>query len=147
MSEIKEKAKKAKEITHLLSSSSTEEKNQALEAMAEQLELDIDLILTANNQDLTNGKQNGLTDSLLDRLTLTKERIQDMASGLRQVIDLHDPIGQIIQEIERPNGLDIKKERVPLGVIGIIYEARPNVTVDAAGLCLKTGECRTASWQ
>ncbi|TSB46653.1 glutamate-5-semialdehyde dehydrogenase [Alkalicoccobacillus porphyridii] len=139
MSEIKDKAIQAKAITYSLASMSTEQKNQALEAMALELEQDTDQILAANAQDLLHGRENGLTDSLLDRLTLTSERIQDMALGLRQIVELDDPIGEVMEKFDRPNGLKIEKQRVPLGVIGIIYEARPNVTVDAAGLCLKTG--------
>ncbi|MDQ0205658.1 glutamate-5-semialdehyde dehydrogenase [Alkalicoccobacillus murimartini] len=139
MSEIKQKAKRAKEITYDLATISTEEKDRALVTMAKQLEQDTDLILNANAKDITNGKEQGFSDTLLDRLTLTRERIADMADGLRQVATLTDPIGEVLQEIQRPNGLKIEQKRVPLGVIGIIYEARPNVTVDAAGLCLKAG--------
>lgn len=139
MSEIIGKAKRAKEITYQLASLSTIQKNEALQVMASALESDSDAILSANAVDVENGRAAGQTKTLLDRLTLTDSRIRDMADGLRQVAELADPIGDTIQTINRPNGLRIEKKRVPLGVIGIIYEARPNVTVDAAGLCLKTG--------
>ncbi|WYP28044.1 glutamate-5-semialdehyde dehydrogenase [Alkalihalobacillus sp. FSL W8-0930] len=139
MSEIIGKAKRAKDITYHLASLTTTQKNEALYTMAQALEAESDAILTANALDVESGQAAGQTKTLLDRLTLTDSRIKDMADGLRQVAELTDPIGETIQTIDRPNGLRIEKKRVPLGVIGIIYEARPNVTVDAAGLCLKTG--------
>src|SRR5690606_2240190 len=89
--------------------------------------------------DLENGRKNGLTSALLDRLALDEKRIAGMAEGLRQIAELPDPVGDTLEEFTRPNGLHIRKIRVPIGVVGIIYEARPNVTVDAIGLCLKTG--------
>src|SRR5690606_19259363 len=89
--------------------------------------------------DIDNGRKNGTTEALLDRLRLNEQRIAAMAEGLRQIVELHDPVGSVLEEFDRPNGLLIRKVRVPLGVIGMIYEARPNVTVDAVGLCLKTG--------
>lgn len=139
MSELIQKAKKAKEITADLAVSTTEQKNEALLLIAEQLIEETDYILTENEKDILAGRKNGLTESLIDRLKLTSERIKDMADGLKQVANLADPIGEVLEEWDRPNGLQIKKVRVPLGVIGMIYEARPNVTVDASGLCLKAG--------
>ncbi|TCZ81163.1 glutamate-5-semialdehyde dehydrogenase [Paenibacillus albiflavus] len=139
MSEVIEKATLAKETTPLLANLSTLQKNTALKLMADALIEHKDSIIRANEKDLERGRENGTSTSLLDRLRLNSERIDAMAEGLLQIIDLPDPIGDVLEAFDRPNGLHIKKIRVPLGVIGIIYEARPNVTVDAAGLCLKTG--------
>ncbi len=105
--------------------------------IAEALVAQMAYILQENEKDMTIGKENGLSPSLLDRLQLTEERIQQIADGVRQVIDLPDPIGETIEQWTRPNGLLLKQIRVPLGVVGMVYEARPNVTVDAASLCLK----------
>ncbi|MHC1758018.1 MAG: glutamate-5-semialdehyde dehydrogenase [Negativicutes bacterium] len=118
---------------------STVDKNKALYMMADRLEMQQEKILSANAVDMEAGKSKGLTAALLDRLHLTPERITGMADGLRQVAALPDPVGECLGGARRPNGLDIRKVRVPFGVIAMIYEARPNVTVDAAGLCLKTG--------
>lgn len=117
----------------------TAQKNEALLAMAEALVNHAEELIAANHNDLKRGRELGTSESLLDRLKLTEERIGAIAEGLRQIAALPDPVGDTLEQIERPNGLRIEKIRVPLGVIGIIYEARPNVTVDAAGLCLKTG--------
>ncbi|MGI6113701.1 MAG: glutamate-5-semialdehyde dehydrogenase [Mahellales bacterium] len=117
----------------------TDIKNKALEAMAQSLEENTGYIIQQNAIDMENAKTKGITGALLDRLKLDEKRIRDMAVGLRQVRDLPDPIGEVLSMWKRPNGLQIGKKRVPLGVVGIIYEARPNVTVDAIGLCLKTG--------
>ena len=122
-----------------LATCSTTLKNNALLAMATALEQNQQRILTANALDIAAGEEKGLSASLLDRLRLTPSRIAAMADGLRQVAALPDPIGECLSGMRRPNGLDIQKVRVPFGVIAMIYEARPNVTVDAAGLCLKTG--------
>ncbi len=118
---------------------STGQKNAALLRMAEALVQEASSIIAANALDLQRGRENGISVSLLDRLALNESRIAAMAEGLRQVVELPDPIGDVLEAFDRPNGLSIRKVRVPLGVIGMIYEARPNVTVDAAGLCLKTG--------
>ncbi len=107
--------------------------------MAEALVNHTEELIAANKNDLKRGRELGTSESLLDRLKLTEDRIGAIAEGLRQIVELPDPVGDMLEHIERPNGLRIEKIRVPLGVIGIIYEARPNVTVDAAGLCLKTG--------
>lgn len=139
MSEVIKKATLAKATATLLASLSTQQKNNALQLMATALLQHKQSIIEANEQDLERGRQSGISSSLLDRLRLNSERIDAMAEGLTQIISLPDPIGDLLESIDRPNGLQIKKIRVPLGVIGIIYEARPNVTVDAAGLCLKTG--------
>ncbi|WP_088102388.1 glutamate-5-semialdehyde dehydrogenase [Halalkalibacter urbisdiaboli] len=139
MNELRTKAKRAQQLTYELAAKTTEEKNNALLAMASQLVEEEAFIIQENNKDIEAGKQNGMSESLLDRLTLTSARIKDMAEGLKQVVDLHDPVREVMTSFERPNGLKIEKVRVPLGVIGMIYEARPNVTVDASSLCLKTG--------
>ena len=129
----------ARQAARELATCSTTLKNNALLAMATALEQNQPRILAANALDLSAGEIKGLSASLLDRLRLTPPRIEAMADGLRQVAALPDPIGECLSGMRRPNGLDIQKVRVPFGVIAMIYEARPNVTVDAAGLCLKTG--------
>lgn len=139
LSELQIKGINAKRAARKLATLSTAIKNQALESMADALENECTAIIAANALDIENGKAKGLSQSMVDRLLLTPSRIQAMAEGLRQIVDLSDPIGEVLTTTVRPNGLEINKVRVPLGVIGIIYEARPNVTVDAAGLCLKTG--------
>ncbi|AJS58091.1 gamma-glutamyl phosphate reductase [Paenibacillus sp. IHBB 10380] len=138
-SEVRSKAALAKSASAVLNRLTTEQKNKALGAMANALRQEQQSIITANAVDLERGRQQGTPSSLLDRLALNPERIEAMAEGLEQIISLPDPVGDVLETTERPNGLLIDKIRVPLGVIGIIYEARPNVTVDAAGLCLKTG--------
>lgn len=121
-----------------LATVTTEQKNKALLAIAAALRESSETIILENKKDLENGRAAGLNDGLLDRLMLNDARINDIASAAENVASLPDPCGRLLDEIKRPNGLDIKKISVPIGVIGIIYEARPNVTVDAAGLCLKS---------
>lgn len=139
MSELIEKAERAKHAAREMALMSTEQKDEAITLIASQLLLESDYILEENQKDLDLGRDIGLTPPLLDRLTLTKERLGDMAQGLKQLVHLPDPVGETLEEWEQPNGLHLKKVRVPLGVIGMIYEARPNVTVDASSLCLKSG--------
>ena len=129
----------AKKAANKLSTFSSLDKNKALLAMAYALETKAHMIIEENNLDMENGRQKGLSSALLDRLLLTTDRIKQMADGLRQIANLDDPIGNGIMSRRRPNGLDIRCVRVPLGLVGIIYEARPNVTADAIGLCLKSG--------
>lgn len=117
----------------------TETKNNALLKAAKQLVADTEQILAANREDIQRGEQNGMHPGMIDRLRLDEGRIKAMAEGLLQIVKLPDPIGETIDTFERPNGLHISKVRVPLGVIGIIYESRPNVTADAFGLCFKSG--------
>ena len=136
---VKAKAQAAKQAAAKLAVTSTAVKNAALLAMAAALEAQQSEILAANERDMTAAVAKGMKSSMLDRLKLTAERISGMADGLRQVAGLADPVGNVIDGKTLPNGLHITKIRVPLGVIGIIYEARPNVTADAAGLCLKSG--------
>lgn len=138
MSDVLQKSKKAKEISRFLINVSTEQKNIGLKAMADALRAHSDFIISENSKDLLQGEKENIGKALLDRLALNQKRIEDMAQGLEIIIDLPDPINELMDEWDRPNGLCISKVRVPIGVIGIIYEARPNVTVDAAGLTLKT---------
>ena len=129
----------AKEAEIVLRNLDTAKKNQVLEAVADSLVADSKALLTANAIDVENGRKNQMPEGLVDRLMLTEARIASMAEGLRQVAALEDPVGEVTGMKKRPNGLLIGQKRVPLGVIGIIYEARPNVTADAFGLCFKTG--------
>ncbi|RJG24546.1 glutamate-5-semialdehyde dehydrogenase [Paenibacillus thiaminolyticus] len=139
MSEVRNKAGLARQAAKIMNRLTTEEKNAALQQMADKLLEQERSIIEANAKDLENGRQQGTSPSLLDRLALNSARIEAMAEGLRQIAALPDPVGDVLDTFTRPNGLRVEKIRVPLGVIGMIYEARPNVTVDAAGLCLKTG--------
>ena len=131
--------RQARAAAAVLSRSETADKNTALLAMADAINQSASLLKTENAKDLVVGKAKGLDDAMLDRLTLTDARIQAMAEGLRQIAALPDPIGEISGMAYRPSGIQVGRMRVPLGVIGIIYESRPNVTADAAGLCLKSG--------
>ncbi|MBG9656398.1 glutamate-5-semialdehyde dehydrogenase [Bacillus firmus] len=137
--ELTRKGQKAKEAAAELAKKTTQQKNRALELISGQLMQEKNFILTENEKDLDAGRENGMSDALLDRLRLNETRLEDMADALIQLARLEDPVGEIISEWERPNGLEITQVRVPLGVVGMIYEARPNVTVDASSLCLKTG--------
>lgn len=139
MNEVYKKGAVLKAASHLTALTSTEEKNQALAAIATALENNSDSILAANALDMENGRKNGISQSVADRLLLTRQRISDIADSVRELITLPDPIGEVMEEWTRPNGMRIQKIRVPMGVIGMIYEARPNVTVDAATIALKTG--------
>lgn len=137
--QLKEIGSRAKSASRVLGMSSITPKNYALQMMADALLDHADRIMEANQKDLDAGEETGLSRVLLDRLMLNFRRIQDMAEGLHALIALPDPIGEVTGMWKRPNGLMIGKRRVPLGVVGMIYEARPNVTVEAAALCLKTG--------
>ena len=139
MSELIVKGERAKEASYGLMNVSTTDKNNALLKMAEKLVINSGFTLEENKKDLEKAIEKGTSKAMLDRLSLDMKRLEDMADGLRQIVGLSDPIGEVLSMWKRPNGLQIGKQRVPLGVIGIIYEARPNVTCDAAGLCLKTG--------
>lgn len=138
-SEIENKAKKAKQASLKLAFIDTRIKDKALKNIAKALKDNSKSILDANKKDIEKGTEKGLTKALVDRLTLNEKRIDSMIEGIVQINSLKDPVGEVIESFTRPNGLKIKKVRVPLGSIAIIYEARPNVTVDAAGLCLKSG--------
>lgn len=136
---LEEMGRRAREAALKLAVVNTESKNRALVEMAEALRSRRKEILAANEEDRAAGRESGMSSALMDRLTLNDKRIEEMATGLLEVAALPDPVGEIISGWRLPNGLEIQKVRVPLGVVGIIYEARPNVTVDAAGLCVKSG--------
>lgn len=138
-SEVRQKAALAQAASAIMNRLTTEQKNIALIHMSEALLAEQAAIISANELDLQRGREQGTSPSLLDRLALNGDRVAAIAEGLRQIVELPDPVGELLEHFDRPNGLKIDKVRVPLGVIGMIYEARPNVTVDAAGLCLKTG--------
>jgi glutamate-5-semialdehyde dehydrogenase len=139
MSELIEIGKRARKASKQLAHLNTDRKNQVLLLVAELLEKSIPDLLEANAADLKLGEEMGLKGAIVERLSLTDERIRGIAEGLREIVQLEDPIGEIEEMKKRPNGLLIGKKRVPLGVVGVIYESRPNVTADVAGLCIKTG--------
>ncbi|MFP3508684.1 glutamate-5-semialdehyde dehydrogenase [Peribacillus sp. SIMBA_075] len=139
MSEVTAKGKAAKKASYQLIGLTTKKKNEALGKIAKQIVNDKDHLIKENQKDLEEGRKKGFSESILDRIMLNVNRIDDMAAAIRLLIDLKDPIGEKLETIEKENGLLIKKLRVPIGVIGMIYEARPNVTIDAATLSLKTG--------
>jgi glutamate-5-semialdehyde dehydrogenase len=137
--EVRDMARKAKEASFRLAQLSTATKNKALLMMAEDLERNQEGLIKENRKDLAAGEKAHLSSSLIDRLRLTSSVIRGMAEGLREVARLPDPVGEVVKMWKRPNGLMVGRMRIPIGVIGIIYESRPNVTADAAGLCLKSG--------
>lgn len=137
--EVRKIAQSAKEASYRLANLSSAKKEEALYMMGDLIEREERAILAENSKDLQYGKKAGLSSALMDRLTLNPKRIKQMVEGLRAVAQLPDPVGEIEEMKRRPNGLLVGRMRVPLGVIGVVYEARPNVTVDCAGLCLKSG--------
>ena len=137
--DIQEVCRNAKSASRGLALASSDRKNNALQIFADWLLANQDEIVAANQQDIADGKTAGLSDALIDRLTLTPKRIQGMAADLQKVIELPDPVGEIFEEQALDNGLSLRKQRIPLGVLAVIYESRPNVTVDVAGLALKSG--------
>ena len=139
MSDVRVRAELAKKSTGQLAVLTTEQKNEALYSIARSIERETDRILQANERDIQNGTDNGVSGALLDRLRLSETRLKDIVGGLESLLELPDPVGEVLESWRRDDGLSIEKVRVPLGVIGMIYEARPNVTVDATGLGLKTG--------
>ena len=136
---MNEMGEKAAAAAHVLATASTERKHAALVGAAEALRNNIDTILQANAIDMANGTKQGLSKAMLDRLNLTEERILDMANAVSAIAELPDPVGEVMANWDRPNGLNISRVRTPLGVIGVIYESRPNVTADAGSLCLQAG--------
>jgi glutamate-5-semialdehyde dehydrogenase len=143
MQSVGEQARKASRV---LAGAEPGSKNAALMAIADEIEASSDLLKQENEKDLSAGRANGLDEAMLDRLALNDERISGMAGGLRQIAALPDPVGEITDMSYRPSGIQVGRMRVPLGVIGIIYESRPNVTADAAGLCLKSGNATILAW-
>lgn len=139
MEELDIKGRKAREASYLLSQVSSRDKDNSLIAAAKILRMNVNAILEANARDVEQANHSGLKPSLIDRLLLTGDRINSMAAGLEQIARLEDPVGEVLSMTIRPNGLQIGQKRVPIGVVGMIYEARPNVTVDVFGLCIKTG--------
>jgi len=133
--------KQARSASSVLAHVSSDQKNAILEKIAVQLEIETPAILAANAIDHTAGRENGLSEALLDRLMLNEKRMQTVVADLRSVISLPDPVGETFDELTQSNGLMMHKKRVPMGVLGVIYESRPNVTVDVAGLALKSGNC------
>ena len=136
---VKDYGRRAKSASRVLAVTDTVKKNRALELAAKKIKENRDYLIKENEKDIEFAVNNGISSAMVDRLRLTDKRIDDMAAGLLQLVNLPDPIGEVIHGTVRPNGLEILKKRVPLGVIGIIYESRPNVTADAAGLCVKSG--------
>ena len=139
MESLEEIGKKVKQTTKILSTMSSKEKNKVLFEVAKAIEEAQEQLIKANQKDTKRAIKNGMKESLIDRLSLNESRILNMAEGIRKIVDLDDPIGETIEGKTLENGLEILKKRVPLGVIAIIYESRPNVTLDAFGLCFKTG--------
>ena len=139
MNYIEQMGQKAQAVKKSLMTASTGEKNKILLAIAEQLTAHQEQILAENEKDIAAARENGISETMVDRLRLTEERIEGIADACRYLVNLEDPVGQVIEGSTRPNGMKISKVRVPMGVIGIIYESRPNVTVDAASLCIKSG--------
>ena len=139
MNYIEQLGEKALEAKRKIATASTGEKNKVLEAIAQVLLENSDAILAENEKDIANARDNGISETMVDRLRLTKERIKGIADACMEHVNLEDPVGEVLQGSVRPNGMRITKVRVPMGVIGIIYESRPNVTVDAGALCLKSG--------
>ena len=139
MNYIEQLGEKALEAKRKIATASTGEKNKVLEAIAQVLLENSDAILAENEKDIANARDNGISETMVDRLRLTKERIKGIADACMELVNLEDPVGEVLQGSVRPNEMRITKVRVPMGVIGIIYESRPNVTVDAGALCLKSG--------
>jgi glutamate-5-semialdehyde dehydrogenase len=136
---VKVQAERAREASVALATATRTVKDKALHAMADALVSRTPEVLSANAEDVAAGREAGLSEAILDRLTLTEERVRGIADALREMANLADPIGEVVRGSTLPNGLELRQVRVPFGVVGIIYEARPNVTVDAAGICLKSG--------
>ena len=139
MFDLESLGQNAVQASYGLARLSEQEKNKVLLHVADALVAQSKMILQGNEKDILAAKENGIREAMIDRLSLTKERIEGMAEGIRQIAALPDPVGEVLETFERPNGLQISKVRVPLGVVGIIYESRPNVTADACGLCFKAG--------
>ena len=136
---VAEVCREAKDASHLLARASREEKDACLRDLADRIEGSATALLEANRADVEVGCEEGLNEALIDRLTLTEARIAEMANGVREIAGLEDPVGEVVEAWTLANGLEVAKKRVPIGVVAVVYEARPNVTIDAAALCLKSG--------
>jgi glutamate-5-semialdehyde dehydrogenase len=136
---VEQTCREAKDASHQLARASRDEKDACLLDLAGRIEASVDGLLDANRADVEAGRESGLNEALLDRLALTPARVAEMAKGVREIAELPDPVGEVVEGWTLPNGLDVKKKRVPIGVVAVVYEARPNVTIDAAALCLKSG--------
>jgi glutamate-5-semialdehyde dehydrogenase len=136
---VEQTCREAKDASHLLARASRDEKDACLRDLADRIEASVASLLEANRADVDVGREGGLSEALLDRLTLTEARIAEMAKGVREIADLPDPVGEVVEGWTLENGLEVAKKRVPIGVVAVVYEARPNVTIDAAALCLKSG--------
>ncbi|MFL5908455.1 MAG: gamma-glutamyl-phosphate reductase, partial [Solirubrobacterales bacterium] len=136
---VTDTCREAKEASHLLARVGREAKDACLRAVADRIDENVDGLLEANRADVEAGREEGLNEALIDRLTLTEGRVGEIAKGVREIADLEDPVGEVVEGWTLENGLDVAKKRVPIGVVAVIYEARPNVTIDAAALCLKSG--------
>jgi glutamate-5-semialdehyde dehydrogenase len=136
---VAEVCREAKDASHLLARASREEKDACLRDLADRIDGSATALLEANRADVEAGREEGLNEALIDRLTLSEARIAEMAKGVREIADLEDPVGEVVEGWTLENGLEVAKKRVPIGVVAVVYEARPNVTIDAAALCLKSG--------
>jgi glutamate-5-semialdehyde dehydrogenase len=136
---VREICREAKDASHLLARATRDEKDGFLRDLADRIEAAVAPLLEANRADVDAGREQGLTEALIDRLALTEARIAEMAKGVREIADLEDPVGEVVEGWTLENGLEVAKKRVPIGVVAVVYEARPNVTIDAAALCLKSG--------
>jgi len=136
---VEQICREAKDASHQLARASRDEKDACLLDLAGRIETNVDGLLEANRADVEAGREAGLNEALLDRLALTPTRVAEMATGVREIAELPDPVGEVVEGWTLGNGLDVKKKRVPIGVVAVVYEARPNVTIDAAALCLKSG--------
>jgi glutamate-5-semialdehyde dehydrogenase len=136
---VEQTAREAKDASHLLARASRDEKDACLRDLADRIDASVDGLLEANRADVDAGREAGLNEALLDRLILTEARVAEMAKGVREIAELPDPVGEVVEAWTLQNGLDVAKKRVPIGVVAVVYEARPNVTIDAAALCLKSG--------
>jgi glutamate-5-semialdehyde dehydrogenase len=136
---VAEVCREAKDASHLLARASREAKDACLLDLADRIDAGVEPLLEANRADVEAGREQGLNEALLDRLTLTEARIAEMAKGVREIKELDDPVGEVVEGWTLENGLEVAKKRAPIGVVAVVYEARPNVTIDAAALCLKSG--------
>ena len=136
---VEQTCREAKDASHLLARASRDEKDACLRDLADRIDASAAALLDANRADVEAGREEGLNEALIDRLTLTEARIAEMANGVREIAGLEDPVGEVVEGWTLDNGLEVAKKRVPIGVVAVVYEARPNVTIDAAALCLKSG--------